>query len=518
MKIGRHSIYVEDCLLGLRRLDSESVSAIVTDPPYGLGKPPEVEAMLRAWLDGGVYQPGGTGFMGEEWDSFVPPPEVFRELLRISKPGAHALVFAGSRTFDLMALSMRIAGWEIRDGISYLYGSGFPKSTDLSKQIDRLHGAEREVIGQKGGRYEHAAPGTTANPMGQIEGGGGDWAKAGQITAPATEDALRFEGWGSALKPGWEPIIMARKPLAGTLASNALAHGCGGLNIDGCRVEHASAEDPAAHQSGVAATKAKGGTRKGSWCNPNDLSGASDVSTRGRWPANVILQHLDGCRCDGIKKVRTQWGQPTETGNPKNRSVYNGGWRAEDKPVGYADADGKESIANWICEPGCPVAGLDEQSGVSGSNWSANKGKGVGYGSTARSDRGSAGHADSGGASRFFYCAKPSRAEREAGCESLPESESGRRNIHPTVKPLALLRHLVRLVCPPDGVVCDPFSGSGSTLIAAEREGIASIGFERESKYAEIASHRLRHWIRLSAMERLQARTSRPRPPTRSRK
>jgi site-specific DNA-methyltransferase (adenine-specific) len=463
MKIGRHRLHVEDCLLGLRRLEAESVEAIVTDPPYGLGAPPDAATMLRAWLDGDVFDPGGSGFMGKEWDSFVPPPAIFRELLRVAKPGAHAIVFAGSRTFDLMALSMRLAGWEIRDGLSYLYGSGFPKSTDVSKMIDRAEGAERKCVGiyQRFGRAGRKRYGIAD---GHVYGAPSSQESGVMVTAPATPDAVRFEGWGSALKPAWEPIILARKPLAGTLAENALAHGCGGLNIDATRIP---TEEPLG--------RAKAGWQKGGYVGGKYPGWDSRGVTKegGRWPANVLLSHSEECSED--------------------------------------------------CAPGCPVALLDEQSGDRPVSGAARNGR-----PSNAPDRGWIGaaglhgtgtlHDDSGGASRFFYCAKPSRAEREAGLDDLPERVNGRRNVHPTVKPLDLLRHLIRLVCPEGGTVLDPFSGSGSTLIAAEREGFASIGFEREPEYAEIASHRLAHWIRVSARERLAARSSRPRPPSRRRK
>jgi DNA modification methylase len=430
-----------DCLDAMREMPDASIDAIVTDPPYGLA------------------------FMGKNWDHGVPGVPFWAEAFRVAKPGAHLVAFGGTRTYHRLACAIEDAGWEVRDCLSWLYGSGFPKSLDVSKAIDkkkddwadiaavvrfledarqisgvsrkqvenhfgtvnigqafftltpgskprvpmwnqweklktllgfsdamdaevwRLNGrkgkpgdawAEREVVGSQRGTTLAVAPGqgmdraTTDLP----------------ITAPATDAAKQWQGWGTALKPGWEPAILARKPLVGTVASNVLAHGTGAINVDGCRIEG------------------------------------------NRWPANVAF----------------------------------------DEAAAHA---------------------LDEQTG---------------------------------GASRFFYTAKASRSERNAGCENIearpqdPTREldaaggnnprnrgaAPRVNSHPTVKPVALMRWLVRMVTPPKGVVLDPFCGSGTTLVAAIEEGFDCIGVEREAEYVAIIE------ARIAAAQKQTLRVSRP--------
>lgn len=231
--IGNATLYLGDCREILRTLPDSSVDSIVTDPPYGLGKEPDALAMLADWLATGHHDVKGSGFMGKAWDAFVPQPALWRECLRVLKPGGHLLAFAGTRTHDLMTLGLRIAGFEIRDTIMWVYGSGFPKSLDVSKAIDKAAGAEREVVGQK--FVTNAAQGKGLG-HGDLVGGK---VRAGliDITAPATDAARQWQGWGTALKPALEPITVARKPLIGTVAENVLAYGTGALNIDGCRVE-----------------------------------------------------------------------------------------------------------------------------------------------------------------------------------------------------------------------------------------------------------------------------------------
>ena len=387
----------------MRGMADNSVDAIVTDPPYELG------------------------FMGKRWDAsgIAYDLEVWRQALRVLKPGGHLLAFGGTRTYHRMACAIEGAGFEVRDSIHWIYGSGFPKSLNVEKA-----------------------------------GAGEAW-----------------QGWGTALKPAHEPIVVARKPLDGTVAANVLKHGTGALNIDGTRVEYANAEDFAKLAAGVASIKERGGVMGNSWPNSSDLSGANDASTIGRWPPNVLLSHSPDC--------------------------------------------GDE------CAEDCAVAEMDGQSGFSRSprigSVAVKKGR---VNQVAKGNEKARispnGHGDSGGASRFFPCfhygTKAGRKEREAGCEHLParsgaqavEREEGSdgvnspragagrtasevRNHHPTVKPVEVMRWLVRLVTPPNGIVLDPFAGSGTTGVACVREGFDFIGCELSHEYASIARARIKH-------------------------
>lgn len=371
-----------DCLEVLRTIESASVDAIVTDPPYGLK------------------------FMGKKWDYDVPSVEVWRECLRVLKPGGHMLVACGTRTQHRMAVNIEDAGFEIRDVITWLYGSGFPKSLDVSKAID----------------------------------------KAAGITEWKETAAKQWSGWGTALKPACEFWTLVRKPLEGTVAANVLKHGVGGINVDGCRIEVDEDEpnkrgDTGGYKSGVSNATVPNAPY-------NSTRGAT--LTQGRFPANLILD--------------------------------------------------EEAAAL-----------LDEQSGTltSGSR-AAGVRKGMGF-HGAEGDGGPAIIGNSGGASRFFYVAKASKSERNAGLEHLPTRRGGseqfdsrwkegvgedrmpmNQNHHPTVKPVKLMRYLCRLITPPKGLVLDPFMGSGSTGVAAKAEGFEFVGIEREKEYFEIAQARMR--------------------------
>jgi site-specific DNA-methyltransferase (adenine-specific) len=404
-------------------LDAESVDAIVSDPPYGLS------------------------FMGKGWDHGVPGVEFWAEALRVAKPGAHLLAFGGTRTYHRLACAIEDAGWEIRDCVMWVYGSGFPKSHDVSKAIDKAAGAERtEVVGV---RHRNVKPfddtaGWNTNST------TGDHA----YTAPATDAARQWSGWGTALKPAWEPIIVARKPLVGTVAENVLTHGTGAINVDGCRV-HGGVRPLIESTASLPPKNALGDSLNGSRC--------AGTTSLGRWPANLI--HDGSEEVVGLFPERDGGCFPGRTAKaPKfNGTTFNGGRQYQ----GGVDAAPRQM-------------------------------------------------ADSGSAARFFYCAKASKVDRDEGCEGLeaihrangnkwtdqdyrvangerpPSAESGpRRNHHPTVKPTALMRYLCRLVTPPGGVVLDPFTGSGSTGKGAVLEGFRFIGIEREAEYVEIARARI---------------------------
>ena len=438
------SVINMECKQGMQVMIADnSIDAIVTDPPYGLSKQPKMEEVLKHWLAGDDYNATGSGFMGKTWDSFVPGPSIWKEAYRCLKPGGWAVVFAGSRTQDLMALSLRLAGFEIMDTGMWLYGSGFPKSLNISKAIDKSLGAERQVIGTlKGaGTKDNVSFGNGHNPV-------------YHRTKPATDQAKQWEGWGTALKPAYEPFILARKPLDGTYANNVLKHGVGGLNIDGCRVgDEVRINQPAGNKQG-------GNSYNMSVTGmPQD---AKPTEAIGRFPANVIHDGSD-CVTELLPK--------TDPSKRSNRGV-----------------------------------------GLTESNFKI-------YGKGNEDFNSVRGHCDNGGSvARFFYCAKASKKDRDEGLENLsitpagemtggreegsdglnsPRAGAGRttgaRNIHPTVKPTDLMRYLCRLVTPPDGLILDQFSGSGSTGKAAVLEGFNFIGFEMDVKYCEIANTRIDH-------------------------
>ena len=270
-----HTIIHGDCLEELKKLDDNSVDAVICDPPYGLSntKPQQVADVLKAWVTGDTVSVPAKrgGFMGKDWDSFVPPPAVWAECMRVLKPGGHMAVFAGARTQDLMGLSIRLAGFEIRDALGWIYGSGFPKSMDVSKAIDKAAGKKGAVIGERTFGKTSTGQNSGWNKNNVASSGRQD------ILAPATPEAEQWDGWGTALKPAIEPIILARKPLDGTVANNVLAHGVGGLNIDACRV---STDDDTSRPNGVTAIWQEDGTAK---------AGIGGGSPAGRFPANVLL-------------------------------------------------------------------------------------------------------------------------------------------------------------------------------------------------------------------------------------
>lgn len=453
-------IHVGDCLEILRTLPDCSVDSIVTDPPYGLGKEPDALAMLADWLATGHHDVKGSGFMGKAWDAFVPQPALWRECLRVLKPGGHLLAFAGTRTHDLMALGLRIAGFEIRDTIMWVYGSGFPKSLDVSKAIDKAAGAERDVVGRHAygeSTVAIAGPSGVCANCGRHRGGQPGNCQCDKHGAPVTDAARRWEGWGTALKPALEPITMARKPMAGTVAANVLAHGTGALNIDGCRVATDWSDRPESWK------------RSGHSAKPESEKIAAppgvgiNCHASGRWPANLIH--------DGSDEVVALF--------PESKGQQ-------------GDVRGTEA----------------SRTGGEGTNCYGE------YGRVASAKRG-----DTGSAARFFYCAKASKRDRDEGLDEIEAKACGlrdscrfnsggralvngewvetgseprpKRNIHPTVKPTALMRYLCRLVTPPGGLVLDPFMGSGSTGKAAMLEGFRFIGCELDPDYAVIARARI---------------------------
>ena len=293
-----------DCLEELKKLEDNSIDAVVCDPPYGLSntKPAQVADVLKAWVAGDTVSVPAKrgGFMGADWDSFVPPPAVWEECMRVLKPGGHMAVFAGARTQDLMGLSIRLAGFEIRDTLGWVYGSGFPKSQNISLQIEK-----------QAGKRGHTAKGFVT--AGDYGGRGLTSPDAKVQHSPLTMDeAKQWDGWGTALKPAIEPIILARKPLDGTVASNVLAHGVGGLNIDACRVEGGERPKRVAHSDDGNGVYGKG----------IHGSHAEGVTTQGRFPANVLLDEHAAKEMDEQSGVLKTGAWNGKRSTPKTDAVY----------------------------------------------------------------------------------------------------------------------------------------------------------------------------------------------------
>ena len=405
----------DDCVKAMKAMPENSVDSIVTDPPYELG------------------------FMGKSWDAsgIAFNIEVWQEALRVLKPGGHLIAFSGSRTYHRMAVAIEDAGFEIRDQIMWVYGSGFPKSHNVSKGIDKAADFKGEVIatekvdiGMQGGSM-HAGRGTNV-----VE----------RDVRKLSDAAKQWDGWGTALKPAHEPMVLARKPLIGTVANNVLTYGTGGLNIDGSRVG-TTVETWPSSRSYAAGQMQPGGQGE------TQATGNAPV---GRWPANFIH--------DGSDEVVALF-PDTKSGAVKpyqraNRDSYSGSMPAE-------STFNKEG--------------------------------------------------DSGSAARFFYCAKASKRDRNEGLDGFEAKEkrymatangTGETSIgmdrfttepvanhHPTVKPTDLMRYLVRLITPPNGIVLDPFMGSGSTGKACAYEGFDFIGIDQSAEYVEIARARIEHAV-----------------------
>lgn len=430
-----YTLHLGDCIDVLRTLADCSVDAIVTDPPYHLttGKKGG-NGPASANLD----SPAGrarvnTGFMGQQWDggAIAHSVELWSEALRVLAPGGHLLAFGGSRTIHRQICAIEDAGFEIRDQLMYLYGTGFPKSLNVSKALDKAAGAARPVIG--------VSSVTGARSGSAIDDGAGytpgrtfqnDAPVMNYATAPATDAARQWDGWGTALKPAYEPIIMARKPLAKglTVAANVTTHGTGAINIDACRVPFASAADEGESKNKNAHADFGSGPRENAvFGQDNRARGVNgNYDPPGRWPANVLH--------DGSDEVIAAFPATTS--------------------VGHA--------------PATRGAGGVSTNGHGGQRDLAER------------------HFDSGNAARFFYTAKTSRSDRDEGL-------AAGANIHPTVKPTSLMAYLVRLVTPPGGTVLDMFMGSGSTGKAAMLEGFDFIGIDMTAEYVAIAEARIAH-------------------------
>lgn len=385
------TLYHGDCIETMRGMPRESVDAIVTDPPYGLS------------------------FMSAKWDATPPGVKWAEACYRVLKPGGHLLAFGGTRTWHRLAVAIEDAGFEMRDSLAWLYGSGFPKSHDVSKAIDKMAGAEREVIG--------ANPNHRAVSGVAYEGvyAGGNTGSS-TLTAPATPEAQQWDGWGTALKPAFEPIVLARKPLAEkTVARNVLEHGTGAINVNACRIETDEKLQGSTVQNDIRGGNYGSGHKAGAGIP------AYTQNPSGRWPANVLLdEHMAGVldeQSGTLKSPKTY----TRTADAENLHAYGAGMgrvKAGDEATNYGNQ---------------------------------------------------------GGASRFFYCAKAGKSER-------PVVDGV---AHATVKPLKLMRYLVRMVTPPGGTILEPFAGSGTTIEAALIEGYKVIGIEQEAEYLPLIQCRV---------------------------
>lgn len=573
-----------DCIEVMATMDAASVDAIVCDPPYELG------------------------FMGKRWDGtgIAFDPATWEACLRVLKPGGHLLAFSGTRTSHRMVCAIEDAGFEIRDSLVWMFGSGFPKSLDVGKAIDKAAGAEREVVGIR--------PSPDGNPRkrGKSDKYAQDgWTKTNAVgflseTAPATDAAKQWQGWGTALKPGHEPICLARKPLGGkTVAANVLTHGTGALNIDACRIETEEALGRLNHSTST-------------FNHKNTTPWVDNSGGKGRWPANVVLDEISAAQLDamsgerpsgsGIKgrkpgatspgvdfqtsrKYRTA-GIGGDTGgasrfffmaqsdqeNPDSSDRFmvqydcnceateGGEWVKQDQRASIQAASdtppkrdttastsgtASEDALLWHtslngnvitdlsptdsrfttatatskttesktcnCSIASPTSAFTQDAnsamvnGGSPATSAANSSPSTSItGISAERDGHSTDDAapvisakslliNSGDVTRFAYVPKASRAERSAGLDT-PSN-------HPTVKPLSLMRWLVRLVTPPGGVVLDPFAGSGTTGAACALEGFNFIGIEQDAEYVEIARKRIAHWTpdtaQLSLLEQI---------------
>jgi DNA modification methylase len=413
----------------LKKLPDNSIDAIVSDPPYGLS------------------------FMGKKWDYDVPSVEFWKEVYRVLKPGGHVLSFGGTRTYHRMVVNIEDAGFEIRDQIMWLYGSGFPKSHNIGKAVDKLQGNKREIVGEKeqtGAKFK-----SWSDDPEQTRWHNQGFNKLDGKTFGITKGQSKYEGWGTALKPANEPICLARKPLSEkSVAENVLKWGTGGINIDGCRIKF-NGDKPKecelvdfrgnGDQMNLGASGKERKTIEDKNYIPND---------EGRFPANIILE----CICDEVIKGEKFDRKPRPKVNDHNEnSIFGIGG------VGVENYDYNDK-GDIHTNPMCPCRLMDEQSSGA-SRFFMN----VSYNNLEQKEY------------RFAYQAKVSKKERNM---------SGKCS-HPTLKPIQLMSYLCKLITTPGGIILDPFAGSGSTGIAALLNGFRFIGMEKEQEYFDIMEKRV---------------------------
>lgn len=547
-----HTIHHGDCLEVLRGMPDNSVDAICCDPPYGLSNtsPDKVTETIVRWAQGDrEYVPQGKGFMGASWDAFVPPVAVWDECIRVLKPGGHLVAFAGSRTQDLMGLAIRLAGFDIRENLAWLYGSGFPKSMDVSKAIDKESGAEREVIGKKGGRYSTPIRGLASGDsiVGRGTNGTHD---ASDITAPATPDAVRWQGWGTALKPSHEPVICARKPFnvvpleqrlmanvhhalmgllwlslssakRAELISGSSLHGQPEETFDSALVNavtqwsHDESEKTDTFRSQVVASTSW--NIASSW---NSILDALSDSTR------TFTTETKSSTTTALKILNSSLGPIT------SRTTTHPNEKPQHGELFSAMSAGQDSSGDWsnylhtlsATVPETAIDGIalaaesalaDIAESLSASPEAAHTAR---PGATTKADASPKSepiilarkpftatvaanvleHGVGGlniDATRigpkqddppFMYSAKAPKKERPVYVNG-----EGRTIQHSTVKPVSIMKWICRLTCPPGGTILDPFAGSGTTVEAAILEGFHVIGIEREEAYLPLIQQRI---------------------------
>jgi len=400
------------------------VDAVVTDPPAGIN------------------------FMGKQWDHDKKDPEAWISWLAerleaafsVLKPGGHALVWALPRTSHRTALAIEKAGFEIRDRHSHFFFTGFPKNHDVAKAIEAhvLHGRSDSKATSDGTARDRDGMHWSQFPKSK---------KSETSKILTTEEARAWEGWGSSMKPSAEDWWLARKPFKGTVARNVLEYGTGALNIDACRIATSDEWEPSTRRASDSIGTFKTRER------------TTEQHARGRWPAHISFEHHPDCEIVGTKIEKGHKGYPN---GPGGKSVH---WspdskRSEDCRTEMWEGIPDREVPAYACHPDCPVEVLDTQT------------------------RGA--RKAGGGGSRFFYVAKPSKKERNAGLGK------GEENDHPTVKSQGLMRWLVRLITPPEGIVLDPFMGSGSTGVAAISEGFRFLGIDQDPHYVEISEKRIK--------------------------
>ena len=487
----------------LKTLDENSIDSIVTDPPYGLS------------------------FMNKKWDHSVPSVEFWQECFRVLKPGGHVLSFGGTRTYHRMAVNIEDAGFEIRDQIMWLYGSGFPKSQNVSKMIDKKFGCEREVVGiSKNDRPKSQVKGGRAFDSSFNEGQSHETIFE---TKPSSDQAKKWDGFGTALKPANEPIVLARKPLSEkTIVDNVLKWGTGAINIDGTRI----------------LTKEQQWAKEQTLCDSCASLAVKNqklaiLETKESFVQEIVDQNLKekkhGIQLDATSKTDTGCLEETSMENISiNLSMS--GFGKEKTDLNQKDMSSTTSMKTEkttgfltcnLCNTKIMSVTTQEKSGrwpsniildeqaasmfpITKTNAGGKSSFGGSFGNGKKTNNICAAKSEVGLASRFFYCAKASKSERNRGLEDLEKKEiqtnfrnggfanppsasehPKMQNFHPTVKPIKLMEYLVKLITPPNGAVLDPFMGSGSTGVACKNLGFEFVGMELDPEYFKIAKKRI---------------------------